>query len=63
MPELVNGHRIGKQLMHADEAAVLHGPQVFALSDLNNPEVDIHTARILVDSKVSLRFRTVYRTG
>ncbi len=49
-PRLVTGHMVGRQLMHENEAAVLYGPQVYALSDLHNPAVDIHTVRILVDA-------------
>jgi DUF1680 family protein len=56
VPRMVSGHRIGRQLMHVDEAALLYGPLVLAISDLHNPEVDIHTARLLVDSNGEPRF-------
>jgi DUF1680 family protein len=51
LPRLTTGHTIGRQLIHGDEAAVLYGPRVYALSDLHNPTVDIHTVRILVDAE------------
>jgi hypothetical protein len=50
LPRLTTGHTIGRQLIHDDEAAILYGPRVYALSDLHNPSVDIHTVRILVDA-------------
>ena len=43
---LERGHRIGEHLIHADEAAVLHGPRLLCLSDLHNPTVPQHLVRL-----------------
>jgi DUF1680 family protein len=42
-------HRIGEYLVDADEAAVLHGPRLFCLSDQHNPTVPLHMIRLRSD--------------
>jgi DUF1680 family protein len=51
LPVVIVGHRQGRQILRTDEAAVLFGPRVFALSDLHNPTIDIHTVRISADGR------------
>jgi DUF1680 family protein len=43
---VARGHRLGEQLLDPDEAAVFLGPRLFCLSDLHNPTVDLHLARL-----------------
>ena len=47
---LLRGHRLGEHVIHPDEAAVLHGPRVFCLSDLHNPTVPQHLVRLRAGS-------------
>jgi len=59
LPVVTIGHRQGRQVLRQNEAAVRYGPHVYALSDLHNPNIDIHTARICIDEQGSATFDVI----
>lgn len=43
---VVRGQRLGRHVLHADEAAVYYGPRLFCVSDALNPTVLLHLVRV-----------------
>jgi hypothetical protein len=48
---LVRGQRLGMHVLHAEDVAVLLGPRIFCLSDLNNATVNQDFVRLRVKSE------------
>jgi hypothetical protein len=53
---VVRGHRIGRHVVHADEAAVCRGPRLFCLSDALNPTVNVHLVRLRLPAEPDAGF-------